>query len=321
MAPSTPALIIDCDPGHDDVAAIVAAAHFGDVRGIVTVGGNAPLDRTTHNALVMRDLLRLDVPVHSGAARPLVREPQTALEVHGKTGLDGADLPEPSTALDGTDGVEFIVDTCRATEGLWLVPTGPLTNIALALRADPGLLDRIAGVSLMGGGRFGNMTSTAEFNIGVDPDAAAEVFAAFDALDGGGPPLIMAGLHLTHQFQLSPERIAAIAALPGLLAATLADLFTFFSSMYLDRHDQGSMVGAALHDPLAVLAITHPELFESVERHVLVETEGTLTAGQTVIDDRHQTSRRPANCTVLETVDADAAFALLLDAVGAFSRD
>jgi len=310
-------MIIDCDPGHDDVAAIVAAAHFGDVRGIVTVGGNAPLDLTTHNALVMRDLIGLDAPVHSGAARPLVREPRTAPGVHGESGLDGADLPAPTTPLDGTDGAAFIVDTCRETEGLWLVPTGPLTNIALALRADPGLLERIAGVSLMGGGRFGNMSSTAEFNIGVDPEAAAEVFAAFDARDGAGPPLIMAGLHVTHQFQLSPERIAAIAAVPGLLAETLAGLFGFFSRMYLARHDEGSMVGAALHDPLAVLAVTHPDLFESVERHVLVETQGELTAGATVIDDRRYLDRRPANCTVLETVDADAAFALLLEAIRA----
>ena len=118
--------------------------------GITTVAGNAPLDRTTYNALVMRDLLAIDVPVHSGSGRPLVAEPKFAAFVHGESGLDGADLPAPTTPLDGTDAVRFIVDTCRATEGTWLVPIGPLTNIALAIRSAPDILDRIAGISLDG---------------------------------------------------------------------------------------------------------------------------------------------------------------------------
>ena len=308
-----PRILLDCDPGHDDAVAIVAAARHAELIGITTVAGNAPLERTTHNARVMRDLMGLDVPVHSGSPRPLVAEPSFGAFVHGESGLDGADLPAPTTPLDGTDAVSFIVETCRATDDVWLVPVGPLTNIALALRAAPDLADRIAGVSLMGGGSFGNRTPLAEFNIWADPEAAAIVFAS-------GVPLTMAGLDVTHQFQATPERIGQIRAIGGRLAVVLADLFEFFSDNYLLRHDAGSLRGAAVHDPLAVLALTHPHLFDRVERHVAVETTGRLTRGATVIDSRRIIDREPANCTVLTRVDHDAAFALIVDAVAHFSR-
>ena len=308
-----PRILLDCDPGHDDAVAIIAAARHADLIGITTVAGNAPLERTTHNARVMRDLLGLEVPVHSGSPRPLVAEPSFGTFVHGESGLDGADLPAPTTPLDGADAVSFIVDTCRATDDVWLVPVGPLTNIALALRAAPDLVDRIAGISLMGGGSFGNRTPLAEFNIWADPEAAAIVFAS-------GAPLTMAGLDVTHQFQATPERIEQIRAIDGRLAAVLADLFGFFSDNYLARHDAGSMLGAAIHDPLAVLALTHPDLFDRAERHVAIETTGRLTRGTTVIDARHIVEREPANCTVLTRVDHDAAFELIVDAVAHFSR-
>ncbi len=131
-------MILDCDPGHDDAVAIVVAARHAELLGITTVAGNAPLERTTHNALAVRELLGVDVPVHSGAARPLVAELHTAPAVHGVSGLDGAELPSPTRPLDGTDAVGFIVETCRAVEGVWLVGVGPLTNVALALRVAPG---------------------------------------------------------------------------------------------------------------------------------------------------------------------------------------
>ena len=247
----TPRVLLDCDPGHDDAMAIVAAARYAELVGIATVAGNAPLERTTHNALVVRDLLELDVPVHSGSPRPLVAHPHAAAFVHGESGLDGADLPTPTTPLDGTDAVAFIIETCRTIDDVWLVPVGPLTNIALALRTAPDIADRIAGISLMGGGTFGNRTPTGEFNVWADPEAAAIVF------DYGGP-LLMAGLDVTHQFQATPERISEIAELPGTLAAVLSDLLTFFSDNYRARHDPGSIRGAAVHDPLAVFALDTP---------------------------------------------------------------
>jgi purine nucleosidase len=306
-------VLLDCDPGHDDAVAIIAAARYAELVGITTVAGNAPLERTTYNARVMRDLLGIAVPIHSGADRPLEVEAVAGPHIHGQTGLDGADLPAPTTPLDGDDAVSFIVETCRRTEGTWLVPTGPLTNIALALRAAPDLPERVAGISLMGGGTFGNRTAVAEYNIWADPHAAAIVFAY-------GGRLIQAGLDVTYQFQATPERIAAVRAVPGRLAAVLAELFEFFSAAYLRRHDPDSIRGAAVHDPLAVLAVTHGELFERIERHVAVETSGELTRGMTVIDQRLLVERPAPNAEVLVGVDADAAFGLVLDAVTHFSR-
>jgi inosine-uridine nucleoside N-ribohydrolase len=304
-------MLLDCDPGHDDVVAITAAAHYADLVGITTVAGNAPLDRTTYNACVMRDLLALSAPVHAGAVRPLLAPPYHAAYVHGESGLDGADLPAPSHGPDGEDAVGFIIETCRAQEGIWLVPTGPLTNIALAMRAAPDLSSRIAGVSLMGGGSFGNRTAMAEFNIWADPEAAAIVY-------GSGVPLVMAGLDVTHQFLVTEDRIAQVDAIGGQLAAVLADLFRFFAGTYSRRHEH--MVGAALHDPLAVLAVTHRELFTSSERHVAVETSGELTRGMTVIDRRDLKDRPAPNCTVLETVDSEAAWQLIVDAIAQAGR-
>ena len=309
----TARVLLDCDPGHDDAMAIVAAAHHAELVGITTVAGNAPLDRTTHNALVMRDLLGLDVPVHAGSPRPLVAEPRAAPVVHGDSGLDGADLPAPTTPLDGSDAVGFIIDTCRRHDDVWLVPVGPLTNIALALRAAPDLADRIAGISLMGGGTFGNRTPTAEFNVWADPEAAAIVF-------GYGGPLVMAGLDLTHRFLATPERIATIDALDGTLAAVLSDLLGFFSANYLSRHDPGSMRGAAVHDPLAVFAVTHHEMFGREARHVVIETRGEHTRGMTVIDQRTVTNRAAPNCDVLTTVVVDTVFDLLCAAIARFIR-
>ena len=311
-------MIVDCDPGHDDAVAIVTAAHVADIAGIVTVGGNADIDLTTRNALVMRDLVGIDAPVHRGSGHPIVATPHHAASVHGASGLDGADLPTPITPLDGTDGVGFIIDTCRSEEGLWLVPIGPLTNIGLAFRLAPDLPERIAGVSLMGGGSFGNRSAVAEFNIWADPHAAAIVFDAYDPATPGTAAgrLIMAGLDVTHRFQLTPERIERTRELPGRLAAILAGLFEFFSGTYLARHSEGAMRGAALHDPLAVLAVTHPELFTRHERHVVVETEGEHTTGMTVIDERLLLERSAPNCEILVDVDADAAFEVIIEAIG-----
>lgn len=309
--PDRPRVLLDCDPGHDDAIAIVVAARHTDLLGITTVAGNAPLDRTTANAIIVRDLLGLDVEVHTGAARPLVAEPVHAEYVHGESGMDGADLPAPSRPADGDDAVGFIVETCRANEGTWLVPTGPLTNIALALRAAPDLADRIAGISLMGGGTFGNRTATAEFNIWCDPEAAAAVF------DYGGP-LLMCGLQLTHGFQATPERIERVRRIPGRLATVLADLFEFFSGTYVSRHD--NLLGAPVHDPCAVLALTHPQLFEMHEAHVAVETHGQHTRGMTVIDQRRLLDRPAANCTVVDRIDAEAGFAVIDEAIAHFSR-
>ena len=230
--------------------------------------------------------------------------------MHGESGLDGADLPEPQRAVAGEDAVAFIVETARAREGLWLVPTGPLTNIALALRRAPDLPDRIAGISLMGGSAtVGNRTAVAEFNIWADPEAAAVVF------DYGGP-LIQAGLHLTHELQTTPERLAALRAMPNRLGPLLGQLLEFFATTYVTRHD--GFVGAPVHDVCAVLALTHPDLFTRRAAHVVVETGGPHTRGMTVVDLRTLKDRPAPNVELLMSIDEEAGFQVILDAVASF---
>jgi len=300
-------LILDCDPGHDDALAIVAAAAHADLLGVTTVAGNAPLTATTRNAIIVLDLIgRSGTPVHSGAARPLVAPPRYASHVHGESGLDGADLPAPSRAATSERAVDFIIDTVRANEGTWLVGTGPLTNIAIALRLAPDIATKLGGISVMGGGRFGNITIAAEFNIWADPEAAEIVF-------GYGGQLVMAGLDLTHQFQAIPARIERVRTIGSRLSTALADLLDFFSGTYVGRHD--NMEGAAVHDPCAVLALTHPELFTSRQRRVVVETAGVYTRGMTLIDDRGLLEREATNTTLLESMDVDAAFDILIESI------
>lgn len=305
-----PRIIVDCDPGQDDAIALVLAARHADLAAITTVAGNVPLELTTRNAIIVRDLLGIDVPVHSGADRPLLAPPRSADFVHGASGLDGADLPEPSGPPASDDAVGAIIEACRAHEGTWIVATAPLTNVALALRAAPDLGHRIAGISLMGGGSFGNRTAAAEFNVWADPEAAAVVF-------GYGGPLIMSGLDVTYSFQATPHRIGRVRSLPGRLARVIADLLTFYSRAYLDQHDD--VQGAAMHDPCAVLALTHPELFEREERHVVVETRGEHTRGMTLIDRRPLAGREQPNCDVLTAIDDAAAFDVLVEAIEHFS--
>ena len=303
-----PHVILDCDPGHDDAFAIIVAARFAELIGVTTVAGNAPLELTTRNARIVLDLCGSRAPLHSCANRPLVQPPVFADYVHGKSGMDGAVLPEPSRPADSERAIDFLIDTVRANEGVWLVPTWPLTNIALALARAPDIVSRIAGISLMGGGRLGNRTPTAEFNIWLDPEAAAAVFAC-------GAPITMAGLHLTHEFQASHARIALIEQSHATVGPILGGLLRFFARSYVDRHV--GFVGAAVHDVCAVLALTHPDLFTTSKKFVGVDLYGNHTRGMTVIDERQLIHRPSANTTVLETIDADAGFAAIAQAVAA----
>ena len=203
-------VILDGDPGHDDALAILLALASPrlEVLAVTTVSGNASLARTTRNALRVLTLLgRADVPVAAGADRPLRRDPWVPVSVHGESGLDGAELPEPAASPRPESAVELMAALLRAApEPITLVPTGPLTNIALLLRAVPALRDRIAGISLMGGGiGIGNTTAAAEYNVWQDPEAAAIVFES-------GLPLAMAGLDVTHQALILPPDVARLEA-------------------------------------------------------------------------------------------------------------
>lgn len=302
-ADQRPAVVVDCDPGHDDTVAIVVAARHSELLGITTVSGNAPLAHVTRNALAVCELFGIDVPVHAGCARPLIDTPRHAPTVHGESGLGGTSLPPPARSPGAAHAVEFLIETTRARPGCWLVPMGPLTNVALALRLDPGIVDRVAGISLMGGGAHtGNVTPTAEFNVWADPEAAAIVFDS-------GAALRMAGLDVTHQVRMTAENGRCLGAVGGPRAEFLADLLAYYG-----RRGQagGDDEGSPMHDPLAVLAVTHPHLFTHVDRPVRVELAGG-TRGMTVVDQRGYAPAGDATCAVAEAVDAPAVRALILD--------
>ena len=301
-----PKTILDCDPGHDDAVAILLAAQHCEILAITTVSGNAPLHLTTANALLVCQLAGLDIPVHSGADRPLLVPAAHAPRAHGESGLDGPPRPEIHRTVAGTDAVGCIIETVRAHDDVWLVPVGPLTNVALAIRRAPDIVERVAGISLMGGAMGpGNVTPTAEFNIWADPHAAQIVFAA------GASLVRMAGLNLTHQVCVGPEIISALRADGGTVPAFVAGLFDFYLASYRER---AGLKAAPMHDPCAVLAVTRPELFEFGARHVDVETAGELTRGMTVADERPGTETAP-NCDVAYGIDAAAALELIVDAV------
>jgi inosine-uridine nucleoside N-ribohydrolase len=308
--PARPRIILDCDPGHDDAVAILMAARHSELLGITTVSGNVPLALTTHNALVTAQILGLSVPVHAGAGRPLVNEPRHAEFIHGKSGLGGPTLPELEREAASFEAVRFIVDTARSQEDIYLVATGPLTNVALALRSAPDIAARLKGISLMGGSAtFGNVTPAAEFNVIFDPEAADIVFRS-------GLPLMMCGLNLTHQVMVGPEHIAEIRALAHAPAIFVADMLEFYSQAYAKRH--AGRQEAPLHDPCAVLALSHPELFSFTPRHVVIELFGRHTRGMTLVDERGVTDAEPPNAQVGYAADAEGILGLLLEALRAY---
>ena len=313
MAPGErPLLLLDCDPGHDDALALAIAARHADLLGVTTVAGNVSLDRTTANALTMCEVLGLDVEVHAGSPRPLVAELRTAEFIHGASGLDGPAHPPHRRVPTSNDAVAFIVDAVRSHPGaLTLVATGPLTNVALALRAAPDIAGSLRGVSIMGGGiPWGNVTAAAEFNILVDPEAADIVFRS-------GVPLTMAGLDATHQWMIDEPIIERVRRSGGAVAAFCADLLAFYGGAY--GRAFGGPVAGPLHDPLAVLAVTHPHLLATERLHVVIELTGTHTRGMTVADLRGVTRGAAPNVDVVRRVDAAAATELLVETLAAYA--
>ncbi|MDZ7800173.1 MAG: nucleoside hydrolase [Trueperaceae bacterium] len=301
-----PRILLDCDPGHDDAFALLFAARRCDVVAITTVSGNAPVDATTRNALVLTEVAGLNVPVHRGAAGPLVGAPRHAPDVHGEGGLAGPDPRTPTRAADPLPAAQAIVRAAQRYSDLWLVGIGPLTNIALAMHLDPELPRRVRGISLMAGSRsFGNATAAAEFNVLADPEAADTVFRS-------GAQLVMAGLDLTHQFRLGQPEVDALQAMPGEVGAFAAELLTFFHTNYQRRTGRQ---GAPMHDVCAVMALSDPTTFEREATAVTVELRGQHTRGMTVCDLRDPVLRGTPNAEVLTRIDADAARATLLRAL------
>lgn len=301
-----PKLIIDCDPGHDDAVALILAHSHADVIGVTTVSGNAPLADTTRNALTVMDLLSADTPIHAGAARPLVGEPMHAGHVHGATGLGGTEIVAPSRAVASDGAVDYLVEETRAKAGIWWVPIGPLTNIALALRADPALSERIAGISLMGGSAtVGNVTPAAEFNVWADPEAADIVFRS-------GARIRMCGLNLTHQLRTDDSHVEALRGLATPAGDFVANLFDYIHGRMADLMGERT---SALHDPCAVLAVTHPELFEFEASSVVVELDGRHTRGMTLVDRRTTRRRKDPNVEVAYSIDSERAMQLVMSSI------
>lgn len=306
-----PRLILDCDPGHDDAFAILMAAAFGDLIGVTTTHGNVDVESTTRNALALTQMAGLEVPVHMGMSRPLIAPLRTATRVHGETGLAGARLPVVEGEAASSDAVGFIIDTVRNTEDVWLVATGPLTNLATALRVAPDLSERLAGISFMGGSAgCGNVTAVAEFNLAADPEAAAIVLAS------GVPVIRMVGLNLTYQVRVGAEAIIRLREVGGSLAEVAADLIAHYAGVYEELYGWS---GAPMHDPCAVAGVVMPELIGYEHRWVEVELRGEHTRGMTVVDERPRLDSIHSNVEVGYTVDAAGMRDALVAAVARFS--
>lgn len=306
----TQTIIIDTDPGQDDaVALLLALASDLDVAAITVVAGNVPLELTVRNALAVRELAgRLDVPVYAGAGGPLEGQLVTAEHVHGPTGLDGFDLPEPSQlASDGFAPdriVQLIME--RPAGDITLCTLGPLTNVALALRSEPAIARRIQQIVMMGGGFFegGNVTPAAEFNIYVDPIAASEVLSA-------GIPIVMMPLDVTHQALSDHGRVAAFRGIGNLAGEVVAGWLGFFERYDSEKY---AIEGAPLHDPCVIAYLLEPDLFSGKLCNVEIETASPLTRGMTVVDWWAVTERSP-NALVMRHVDADGFFRLLTEKI------
>lgn len=302
-------IIIDTDPGQDDAVAILLALASPelDVLAITAVAGNVPLSLTQKNARKICELAgRTDIPVYAGAVRPITRGLVTAEHVHGRTGLDGPDLPEPSMPLQEKHAVDYLVETIMSEpdSAVTLCVLGPLTNIALAMIREPALSGRIREIVLMGGGYFeqGNVTPSAEFNIYVDPQAADVVFRS-------GVPIVMMPLDVTHKALTTNARVAAIRELGTPVAVATAELLDFF-----DRYDEEKYGtdGGPLHDPCVIAYLLKPDLFSGRQCNVQIETASELTMGATVVDWWGITDR-PKNALVMRDIDADGFFALLTE--------
>ncbi len=303
-------IILDCDPGHDDAIAIMLAAGDPavDLLAITTVAGNQTLEKTTLNALRVCTLAGIhDVPVAAGCARPLTRPLQIADDVHGASGLDGPRFGEPTVQVVDEYAVDLIHRILQEhPEPVTLVPVGPLTNIALLLTRYPGDAARIREIVLMGGStERGNVSPYAEFNIFVDPEAAAIVF-------GSGVPVTMCGLNVTHQALVTPDVVARLEALGGDLGPVCVELMTFFASTY---RKLWGFEAPPLHDPVAVARVIDPTLVECVDAHVAIEVSGEHTRGATVVDLHGYLGKAP-NAKVAVGLDVPRFWDRLVAALG-----
>ena len=304
---STP-ILLDCDPGHDDAIALLLALASPELEllGVTTVAGNQTLEKTTANALRVLELAgRQDVPVAAGADRPLARELFIADYVHGDSGLDGPELPQPQAEPIDQHAVDFLAERILGSSSpVTLVPVGPLTNVALLLSRYPEAAGNVERIVIMGGAiAEGNVTPAAEFNIYVDPEAAWRVFR-------GGLPVTMVGLDVTHQALMMPTHVERLRA-SGPVGRFVAELHDFFVRYHMRTY---GTEGAPIHDAVAVAQVLRPGIVETQHRHVDVDCESHLCRGRTVVDLWHRTGEEP-NADVGVGIDADAFLELLCERI------
>ncbi|GAA6192213.1 nucleoside hydrolase [Phaeobacter sp. NW0010-22] len=303
-------IIIDTDPGQDDAVAILlalASPEEIDVLGITAVAGNVPLPLTQKNARIVCELAgKTDVPVFAGCDVPLSRKLVTAEHVHGKTGLDGPTLPDPTMELQTKHGVDFIIETLRTEPAgtVTLCPLGPLTNIACAFEKAPDIAERVQEIILMGGAYFevGNITPAAEFNIYVDPEAADIVFKS-------GAPIVVMPLDVTHKALVTKPRNDTFRTLGTKVGSAVAEMTDFFERFDKDKYGSA---GAPLHDPCVTAYLIRPDLFTGRHINVEIEIQSELTLGMTVADWWGVTDRAP-NALFIGDVDSDGFFDLLTE--------
>lgn len=301
-------IIIDCDPGVDDAIALFlafASPQDLDILAITTVAGNVAAALTARNAAMIRQIAgREDVPIHAGASGPLIRAPVEADHFHGESGLGTLPLVDVIQGAAEGHAAQVIVDLVMAHPPgeVTLAVTGPMTNLALAMRLQPAIVPRIAKVVVMGGARSegGNITASAEYNIHADPHAADLVFAS-------GVPCVVMGLDVTHQVRADPARTAAIAAIDTPAAQASANLLEFSNA--IERNIVGG-TGAPIHDPCVIAYLLAPQLFTLRPCELRVETGSPLTLGHTAVEFRLE---NPADATIQWAIgaDADGVFALL----------
>lgn len=308
-------IILDCDPGHDDALAMMLAIASDKIKllAVTTSAGNQTPEKTLNNAMRMLTLMkREDIPVAGGNRTPLVKPLETAGNVHGKSGLDGADLPDPDFEVQNMTAIELIAKTLREVDGkVTLVVTGPMTNAALFLRVFPEFAhEKIDQIVFMGGAMgLGNWTPSVEFNIYVDPEAAKIVL-------NSGIPTVMAPLNVTHKAQIKKTEIEAVKSIKNPVGQAFYGLLSFFEIYHEDP--KWGFFGAPLHDPCTIAWLIDPEMFETKQMNVDVETEGELVRGETVCD-YYDLTGKPKNTEVLLDIDRDKFIKLIMDSLETFS--
>jgi inosine-uridine nucleoside N-ribohydrolase len=305
-------IILDCDPGHDDAIALLLALASPEVEliGVTTVAGNQTVDKTTRNALRILELAgRPDIPVYRGADTPFIRPLHVAAHVHGESGLDGPDLPEPAVREQDVPAVDYLAQEIRARDGkVTLVPTGPLTNIGLLFALHPDV--RPERTVLMGGAiGEGNRTPAAEFNIWADPEAAQRVFV--EGLD-----TTMVGLDVTHRALITDEHTERMRG-AGRVGKVVAELMDFYARFHKSRYPE--LNGAPMHDPVCVAHVIDPTLMRVLDACIEVDCSGGPSWGRTNVDWRNREHFGAPNAKVGVDIDGDRFAELVVERISSFA--